>query len=57
MNAISVKTVSAKADARIAGVKHAAAMSNLALASSRSQNRLHTQKALPEYLLCGRIGD
>ena len=57
MNAISVKTVSAKADARIAGVKHAAAMSNLALASSRSQNRLHTQKALLEYLLCGRIGD
>jgi hypothetical protein len=57
MNAISVKTVSAKADARIAGVKHASAMFDLALPSGRSQNRLHTQKTLLEYLLCGRIGD
>lgn len=55
MNAVSVKTVSAKADARIAGVKHASAMFNLALASGRSQNRLHTQKALLEYPLRGRV--
>jgi len=45
-----VKPVSAKANFRIAEVK-------LASASGRSQNHLHTQKALMECLLLGRDED
>jgi hypothetical protein len=44
----SQQTISAKANARKAGVK-------LADASGRSQNRLHVQKALMEYMLLGKI--
>ncbi len=45
---MSVQSISAQANFRKAEVK-------LAHASGRSQNRLHTQKALMEYLLLGRI--
>jgi len=57
MNPVNVKPVSAKATIRAAGVKLAPAMFELAIASGRSQNRLHTQKALLETLLRGRIED
>ncbi|GAB5604590.1 hypothetical protein [Sideroxyarcus sp. TK5] len=43
-----VQTISAQANACVAGVK-------LATASGRSQNRLHVQKALMEYLLLGKL--
>jgi hypothetical protein len=48
MNNGKVKTVSVQANFRMTEVK-------LASASGRSQNRLHAQKALMEYLLLGRI--
>ncbi|MBU1447589.1 MAG: hypothetical protein KKF58_04685 [Gammaproteobacteria bacterium] len=45
-----VQTISAQANACEAGVK-------LANARGRSQNRLHVQKALMEYLLLGKLND
>ncbi len=47
MMAANGKPVSVKANLR----------SRLSVPRGRSQNRLHTQKALMEYLLLGRVAD
>jgi hypothetical protein len=46
---VIVEAISSKANESVANVK--------ARSAGRTQNRLHTQKALMEFLLLGRVND
>ena len=53
---MNIRSCAPKARQPVSAQAHVAQRCEAASAACRSQNRLHAQKALMEYLLLGRIG-